>query len=104
MEIIWTDKAIESYSDIVDYSLVHFGRFSTIDLTKRVDAAIAKISKYPSASPLVNAVQIENVILRYVTIKGPLQLIYKEGNDVCTIVTVWNTKKSPKTLLKLLKS
>lgn len=102
MEIIWTDRAIESYKEVIDYSLEHFGRFSTVDLTKKVDAAVAKISKYPSACPLVSSVQIEDNTIRYATIKGPLQLIYEEGEECCTILTIWNTNLSPRKLLKVL--
>lgn len=51
MDVIWTDRAIESYKEVIDYSLEHFGRFSTVDLVNRVDAAVAKISKFPSACP-----------------------------------------------------
>lgn len=102
MEIIWTDQAIESYKEVIDYSLEHFGQFATIDLTTRVDAAVAKISKHPSACPLVTSVQIENHVLRFAIIKGPLQLVYEEGEECCTILTVWNTNMSPKRLLKVL--
>lgn len=104
MEVRWTEKAIESYNNVVDYSLEHFGRFATVDLTRKVDAAVAKISKYPFACPLVTSVHIENEVFRYVTIKGPLQLVYKEENEICTIVAIWNTNMYPKNLLKILNS
>lgn len=103
MEVVWTDKAIESYKEVIDYSLENFGRFATIDLAERVDAAIAKISAFPSACPLVSSVTIEHTVLRYVTIKGPLQLVYKEEDECCTILTIWNTNMSPRNLLKIVR-
>ena len=45
MEVKWTEKAISEYNKVIDYSLSEFGRSSTIDLSKRVEKAIAKISK-----------------------------------------------------------
>ena len=104
MEIIWTDRAIESYKAVIDYSLENFGKFATVDLTKNVEDAVAKISKFPSASPLVTSVSIDDNVFRYVTIKGPLQLVYKEDEECCTILTIWNTNMSPKKLLKVLKT
>ena len=103
MEVIWTDRAIESYEKVIDYSLEHFGRFSTVDLANRVDSAVEKISRYPSACPLVTSVQINNHVFRYATIKGPLHLVYEECENCCTILTIWNTNLSPIKLLKVLK-
>lgn len=104
MEIIWTDRAIESYNEVIDYSLENFGKFATVELTRKVDAAVDKISKFPSACPLVTSVEVDDNVFRYVTIKGPLQLVYKEGEDCCTILTIWNTNQSPGKLLKILRN
>lgn len=103
MEIIWTDRAIESYNEVIDYSLENFGKFATIELTQKVDAAVDKISKFPSACPLVTSVEIEGSVFRYATIKGPLQLVYEEGDECCTIITIWNTHQSPKKLFEVIK-
>lgn len=104
MEIRWTNTALKNYEEVVDYSMENFGKFATLDLVKKVDAAIEMISKFPSAGPLVTSVHIEGNVFRRATIKGPLQLVYQEEPDVCTIFAVWNTKRAPQNLLKVIKN
>ena len=103
MKVKWTEKAISEYNKVIDYSLSEFGRSFTIDLSKRVEKAIAKISKYPSASPLFTFVDIPNHIFRSITLKGPLVLIYEERENVCIVHTIWNSNMHPSRLTKILK-
>lgn len=103
MEVKWTEKAISEYNKVIDYSLSEFGRSATTDLSKRVEKAVAKISKYPSASPLFTSVEIPNHIFRNITLKGPLSLIYEEREDFCIVHTIWNSNMHPSRLTKILK-
>lgn len=103
MEVKWTEKAISEYNKVIDYSLSEFGRSATVDLSKRVEKAVAKISNYPSASPLFTCVDIPNHVFRSVTLKGPLVLIYEERENICVVHTIWNSNMHPSRLTKILK-
>lgn len=102
MEIKWTPYAKQAYLDNVSYVRDEFGRTVALDFVNKVLAAEDKIKRFPTASALVLGLNISNHEFRYVPIKGPIVLVYEVTDDLCIVRAVWNTKRNPSVLQKLL--
>ena len=100
MEIVWTDLAIDSLSNIVHYVQSWFGKETASDVSKRIIVFVDTLS----ASPYIGKQ------IKYLSAYGEIRcLIYKQNqiyyrifDNHVEIILVWDGRQDPSRLRTLL--
>lgn len=106
MKIEWSDTALLSLKEAGEYAREKFGDHQLQKLIDRVEYACDMISQHPFSYPVDHSLHKLSLQYRRFPLFPNLNIIYRidEENDTCLVVLVWNTRRNPSTLLKIVSS
>ena len=99
MEIIWTNTALESYEEIVDYITAKFSLKETNDFINTTDSIINIIKLNSKIGR-----PYEKTIYRQFLISEQTYLFYKLEDNKIYLSIFWNNSKNPLELGSILRS
>lgn len=100
MEIVWTDLAIETLSDIVQYVQSWFGRDTASDVSKRIIAFVDTLSSSPCIGKQVKSLSAYGEIRCMVYKQN--QIYYRISDNQVEIILVWDGRQDPNRLRSIL--
>jgi len=97
-QIIWSDRATDDLLTIFEY---WFNRNKSNTYNKKLNILFNKsidlIANHPSIG---RPTQIENIKIKVVK---DYQLIYEDSPELIIILTIWDSRRNPKELKKIIK-
>lgn len=105
-KIVWHVKATKVFSDYVENASLEFGSKTARRWQKERKAIEWRLERYPSSYPPEKLLVEEAVLYRQfhmMSRRFKLIYYYDEGNDVVTIMDIWDTRMNPKALIKRIK-
>lgn len=94
MEILWTQNAYDSLSDILDYSAAYFGINQVDVIEAKIQEAVDRIALFPKSCPVIPEISNATKIYRKLVVSHEISIIYKEEDSVLWIEFVWDIRRS----------
>lgn len=94
MTITWLQPALDSLSDVVDYSIEYFGTRQATNIVDNIYAAVEKLYMFPLIGPVIPEISNEATIYRRLKINKLLSVIYRVHDDTIYIIFVWDNRRS----------
>lgn len=94
MTITWLQPALDSLSDVVDYSIEYFGTRQATNIVDDIYAAVEKLNVFPLMCPVIPEISNEATIYRRLKINKLLSVIYRVQDDTIYIMFVWDNRRS----------
>lgn len=99
MKIIWTETALESYEEIIDYINYKFSMKEVVDFIDKTEAILSIISNNFEVGS-----QHKKTEYRKFLIAKQTYLFYKIGNQTIYLSVFWNNAKNPLDLNTILRT
>lgn len=99
MKIIWTETALESYEEIVDYISFKFTSKEAVDFLDKTEASLLIISNNFEVGS-----QYKKTGYRKFLIAKQTYLFYKIENQTIYLSVFWNNAKNPISLNTILRT
>ena len=90
MKIIWTETALESYEEIVNYIKYKFTMKEAVDFLNKTEASLLIISNNIEVGS-----QYEKTEYRKFLVAKQTYLFYKVENQTIYLSVFWNNAKNP---------
>jgi plasmid stabilization system protein ParE len=97
VKIIWSERALAEYEDLVDYLWEEWGEQITMRVLNSLDAAITKIKNHPEHYPVV----IKIKLIRRHVFSPQTSIFYRVKNEDIEIVSLFDNRQNPDKLNKL---
>lgn len=95
LNILITERAEETLSEIIDFYLTEF----TIERTKKVldsiDDAFTKIAKAPLLNPICFDIKIPQNNIRQFILQDTFKIIYRIQSDTIEIIEIFHGNRNP---------
>lgn len=103
LQVKWTLVALQSLSEVLDYTFEQFGEKQLRKLTKRINSTVYRISLFPkSGKPETDVSDCIGVAFRSVVVLKKIKLYYTFGNGILFIEFVKNTNMDDNTMINKL--
>lgn len=103
MRVEWSEGAYADYDEILDYLIRDFGLQSASDFQARLDYNIGMLKEFP----LVGYLEYTNpkTLISYRSLScKQYKIVYAIQSDRLIIVSLWNNRRNPKALRRILKN
>lgn len=94
MKVIWLQPALDSLSDVWDYSVGAFGIPTATETENGIFSAIDRLEVFPLMGSIVEEISNELREYRRIKIRKTLSVIYRIEYDTIYIVFVWDNRRS----------
>ncbi len=98
MRIIWSDDAIKSVDNTVDYIEDNFGVDRSIEFYDEVLEQADSLVQFPQKGPIDEDLKGGKYEYRSLGIGKLSRLIYRIDGETIRILYLWNTRRNPITL------
>jgi plasmid stabilization system protein ParE len=103
MKIVWSEGAYADYDEILDYLIRDFGLQSASDFQAKLDYNIGMLKEFPLVGYLEYTNPKTRIVYRSLSCKQ-YKIVYAIMSDRLIIVSLWNNRRNPKNLRRLLKT
>lgn len=104
MQIEWTDIALDSLKDVIEYTKEQFGDSQVKIISHKILNTIDCITSLPTAFPLEPLLTRKKPIYRSAIVIKELKIVYRQmTNDHILVLFVWNTRMSAREVKKRLR-
>lgn len=94
MKIVWSQPALDSLSDVLDYSVEYFGTRVAAKTENAIFSAVEILGTYPLMGFIIQDISSESRIYRRKSISKYLSVIYRVEDDTIYIMFVWDSRRS----------
>lgn len=94
MTITWLQPALDSLSDVVDYSIEYFGTRQATNIVDNIYATVENLNVFPLMGAVIPEISNETTIYRRLNINKQLSVIYRVQDDTIYIMFVWDNRRS----------
>ena len=94
MKVIWIQPALDSLSDMWDYSVEYFGTRVASRTENDIFSAVDRLECFPHLDSVIEEISNDIREYRRINISKSLSVIYRIENDTIYIVFVWDNRRS----------
>lgn len=103
LQVKWTLAALQSLSDVLDYTFEQFGERQLRKLTKRINSSVLRISFFPkTGKPEPYVSELVGADFRSVVVIKKIKLYYTVNREIMFVEFIKNTNMDDSTMLKKL--
>ena len=103
LQVKWTLVALQSLSDVLDYTFGQFGERQLRKLTKRINSSVFGIMLFPKiGKPESYVANLTGVDFRSVVVLKKIKLYYTLSNDILFVEFIKNTNMDDGTMINIL--
>ena len=103
LQVRWTLVALQSLSDVLDYTFEQFGERQLRKLTKRINSSVLRISFFPKMGrPEPYVSELTGGDFRSVVVLKKIKLYYTLNKEILFVEFIKNTNMDDNTMLKKL--
>ena len=104
LQVRWTLVALQSLSDVLDYTFEQFGERQLRKLTKRINSSVIRILFFPKlGKPEPYVSDLIGVDFRSVVVVKKIKLYYTQSNEILFVEFIKNTNMDDSTMINKLK-
>ena len=100
MKLVWSDKFKDKIRDYFDYCLINYGKALTSKKQSKLNNMLNGLRIFPESGRIELLLKGMDKEYRALNFEKQFRIIYTVGEDDITLVTLWNTKMSPRKLKK----
>ena len=100
MKLVWSDKFKDKIRDYFDYCLINYGKALTSKKQSKLKSMLDGILMFPQSGRIEQLLKGMDKEYRALNFEKFYRIIYTVKQDEITLVTLWNTKMSPRKLKK----
>ena len=103
LQVRWTLVALQSLSDVLDYTFEQFGERQLKKLTKRINSSVLRILFFPKIGkpePIVS--DLTGVDFRSVVVLKKIKLYYTLNKEILFVEFIKNTNMNDSTMIDIL--
>lgn len=100
MKVIWLTNAQDALLKTAEYVGEMFGEKKQLELLDEVELCNKLFAHHPYMGRIEPELADRAVEYRYLIVKRLNKMIYSVDNDVIIVADFWNTRRSPKNLVK----
>lgn len=100
MIVIWSPEAKESLKKIARYIFLTFGEKPTENFIEKILHVEKTLSVNPNIGPIEPLLKGYSIMYRSVVVNNLNKIVYYIEGDVVHIVTLWDTRREPKSLIE----
>lgn len=94
MKVIWLQPALDSFSDVLDYSIEYFGTRIATRTEEEIFSAIDKLERLPYLGQVMPEISNDIVSYRRINVNKLLSVIYRVEGDIIYIMFIWDNRRS----------
>lgn len=94
MKVIWLEPALDSFSDVLDYSIEYFGTRIATRTEEELFSAIGTLESFPFIGSVIPEISNDSVSYRRLNVNKLLSLIYRVEGDIIYIMFIWDNRRS----------
>ena len=103
MEVVWSAIALDSLSDVMDYTYENFGEKQCEVIRETILASVKLLSIFPYSAPIEENLSDENRIYRCKVVTKEIKVLYTVRNDEILLVElIWNVRQDLSTIIERL--
>ena len=104
LQVKWTLVALQSLSEVLDYTFEQFGERQLRKLTKRINSSVIRILFFPKlGKPEPYVSDLIGVDFRSVVVVKKIKLYYTQSNEILFVEYIKNTNMDDSTMINKLK-
>ena len=104
LQVKWTLVALQSLSEVLDYTFEQFGERQLRKLTKRINSSVIRILFFPKlGKPEPYVSDLIGVDFRSVVVVKKIKLYYTQSNEILFVEFIKNTNMDDSTMINKLK-
>ena len=101
LRILWTRIALQSLSEVFDYTYWEFGESQMRKLTKQIYEATRRLSACPQSGKIEEEISKAcGTEYRSAVVIDEIKLLYTVSNDTVYVEYVWNVRMDDATILR----
>lgn len=94
MQIRWSQNALDSLTDVLDYSLETFGYVQQTVMEEIIMSSTEKLTSFPMMCPVISEISNDLREYRKLVVTKEISLIYWCDEEYVNISFVWDTRRS----------
>lgn len=94
MEVRWSQRAFDSLTDVLDYTLETFGYVQQTVMEEIIMSSTDKLTSFPLMCPVIPEISNNLREYRKLVVTKEISLIYWCDDDYVNISFVWDTRRS----------
>lgn len=94
MEIVWSEPAYDSLTDVLDYTIEAFGLRQMVIMEDTIIDSIEQLSLYPKSCPVIAEISNEEKEYRKLVVTKEVSVIYRVEDASVIIMFVWDVRRS----------
>lgn len=104
MQVKWSQRALYSFADVLDYTLENFGYVQQTAMEELIMCSTDKLTSFPRMCPVIP--EISNNIREYrkLVVTKEISLVYWCDEEYVNISFVWDTRRSLHQVFTLFKN
>ena len=103
LQVKWTLVALQSLSDVLEYTYEQFGERQLRKINKRINSSVLRIMFFPNIGKLEPYVsELIGVDFRSVVVVKKIKLYYTQSKEILFVEFIKNTNMDDDTMLKKL--
>lgn len=103
LQVRWTLVALQSLSDVLDYTFEQFGDRQLRKLTKRINSSVLRILFFPKmGKPEPYVSELTGVEFRSVVVVKKIKLYYTQSKEILFVEFIKNTNMDDSTMIRIL--
>lgn len=94
MQIRWSQRALDSLTDVLDYSLETFGFVQQAVMEEIIMSSTEKLISFPTMCPVIPEISSNSQVYRKLVVTREISVIYWCDAEYVNISFVWDTRRS----------
>lgn len=89
MVAVWSKPALESLSEVLDYTYETFGKKQVPIISDKIAQTVGRLQMFPLSSAVIPRIEGRN--LRMAVVVSTLKILYEVKRDTILIHFIWNS-------------
>lgn len=94
MTVTWLQPALDSFSDVVDYSIEYFGTRKASNTVDAIYAAVEKLELFPLIGSVIPEISNDKRKYRKISVSKQLSIVYRVEAETVFVMFVWDSRRS----------